>query len=145
MATHEGIRNDLIGGAGKDVSPGLVLALKSLTAWPVTAFAVDLKDTRDQSVVWVEGNAIGMLTATDNFDQPTLKAVVRPVRAIVSVDVEPRYIERDSSSSVDLSVTVVFTSGEPIKVDVGKFVARHYRDRANEFIAAVLRAVAISS
>jgi hypothetical protein len=143
MATAEEIRNDLIGDAGKDVSPGLVLALNSLTDWPVDAFSVDLKDFRDQSVVWITGNAIGMLTATDNFDEPTLKAVVRPVRAIVSVDVEPRYFDQHPRTWVDRFMTAVFTSGEPIRVDVSEFVATHYRDHANEFVTAILRAVAI--
>jgi len=142
MATDSDMKSALIGDVGTDVLPGLLLALKSLTAWPVDAFAVDLKDSRDQSVVWIQGNAIGILTATDNFDAPTLKAVVRPVRTIISVDVEPRFIDRHPSASVDRNVAVVFTSGEPIKLDVGKFAAAHYRDRANEFIAAVLRAVA---
>jgi hypothetical protein len=104
-------------------------------------YSVDLKDVGNQSVAWVQGNAIGIITATGNFDQPTLKGTVRSVRAVASVDFEPRYIDGFNRSQVDRSMTLVFNTGEPIVVDVGRFVAPHYRDRANEFINAVLRAV----
>jgi hypothetical protein len=145
MAADEVMKTALVGDNGTGVSLGLLLALKSLTVWPVDAFAVDLKDIRNQSVVWVQGNAIGMVTGTDNFDEPTLKASVRPLGSIVSVDFEPRFIDKSPSPSVDRAMTVMFSSGEPIKVDVGKYLSPHYRDRANELINAVLRAVAGSN
>ena len=58
MATDEEIRSDLIGDSGTGVSRALVLAVKSLTEWPVDAFFVDVGDDREM-VGWIAAPSSG--------------------------------------------------------------------------------------
>jgi hypothetical protein len=141
VASDDQIRSDVIGNAGADISRALLLTLKSVTNWPVDEFCGDLKDIDNQSVTWIDGQAIGILTATGTFENPDLKAVIRPLRTVKMVEVLPRYHDT-GREWVDREMTINFETGDPIVVDVGRFTAGHYRDRANDFVSAALRALA---
>jgi hypothetical protein len=144
VVTEDEIKNDLVGNVGNGVSQALVLALRSLTDWPVDAFSVDIKDAAKQTVAWVEGGSIGTLTATRGFGDHELSAIIRPLRTVTSVAVNPRFVDRGVVPHVDRAVTLKFAAGPDMTVHVGSYVAAHYRDCANGFITAVLRAVAAS-
>lgn len=111
--------------------------MQSLTDWPVDAFVADLKDVEHQTVVWIDGGVIGRITATGDFDDPEVDAVVFPLTTVTRVQVKPRYAENNARSLVTRTMTIDFASGESITVDAGK-----NREGADAFIAAVLSRLA---
>lgn len=142
MSKQDEIKKDLVGDGGTGVSYPLVFGLMSVTKWPVDAFSVDLKDIHDQSVTWLHGESLGRLSAVGDFENPDVTVGIFPLRAIVKTTVAPRFQEIGNQGSVARTMTVELATGESITVDASKYVAGHYRDRADELITAVLNAIA---
>lgn len=144
VATDEEIKSALAGDTGRAVSVGLVLAVKSLTDWPVDAIAVDLDhEARRQTVVWLQGDSVGVVVADGGLEEPEIAGVVRPLHAIEAIEFCAKVVDRSGvRPTIDRAIRVSFSSGDVINVDVGKYVATHFRARADEFITGLLQAVA---
>ena len=122
-----------------------VLALQGFIRWPPDAFTVD-RDQRNkvQTLYWIQGDAIGQLTAEGDDDSPTITGALRSLGEIETVYVGAKIIDnRDfGPGEVRRAITVRFRSGDEIKVDVASYANQHLRDRANEFINEILSAAA---
>ncbi|MEH3141169.1 MAG: hypothetical protein PGN37_13510 [Mycobacterium kyogaense] len=142
MTTDAELRSDLIGHAGRDISHPLLLAVKSLTNWPVDEFALDLREPDDQWVAWLQGGAVGFVSGKGPFNDPSVSGVVRPLRTVQSVVVTTRYVDDGARSQIHRAITVTFEAGADLQIDPGSFVADHFRDHADGFVAGLLRAIA---
>lgn len=73
VLADEGIRSALTGDSGVDVSRALVVAVKSLTDWPVDAFFAEL-DGDSEVVGWVQGNSVGVVSGQGAGDDGDFRA-----------------------------------------------------------------------
>jgi hypothetical protein len=80
------VRNALAGDSGTQVSWAFALAVHSFTRWPVDAFAVERdQNGRLRTVCWIQGNALGQLTADGDDDSPTINGAVLSIAKIDAV------------------------------------------------------------
>jgi hypothetical protein len=141
------LRDDLVGNSGAQVSMAFVLAMRSFTRWPVDAFATHIDSSKEvQTVYWIQGNAIGRLTATGSGDTPTLSGAVHSLLSLASVDLAGTIVdERFGPPEVRRAATLRFQDGDEIPVDVAACTNQHCRDRTDEFISGVLDAIALDA
>jgi hypothetical protein len=141
MTSLNELKAELTGDTGSGMSDAVLSTIAAVTTWPVDAFAADLGTPSDHTVVWVQGGAIGILSATRSFENPDIKVVVRPARAVRSVALEPRIVDNGIRSVTLQKMTVDFDDGQPLTIDESKYWGEHFRRHVREFIAAVLKAL----
>jgi hypothetical protein len=137
MATDEEIRSDLIGDSGTGVSRALVLAVKSLTEWPVDAFFVDVGDDREM-VGWIQGNLVGVVSAEGAGDKGEVRGNLYHLSRVQAVRVSVNVVEDGMRLRANRGVTVVFGLDDELSVDIGAFRNKHYQNRADEFISTLV-------
>ena len=137
MATDEEIRSDLIGDSGTGVSRALVLAVKSLTEWPVDAFFVDVGDDREM-VGWIQGNLVGVVSAKGAGDEGEVRGNLYHLSRVQAVRVSVNVVEDGMRLRANRGVTVVFGPDDELSVDIGAFRNKHYQNRADEFISTLV-------
>jgi hypothetical protein len=99
-----------------------------------------------QTIYWIQGNAIGRLTATGSGDTPTLSGAVHSLSSLASVDLGGTIVdERLGPPEVRRSATLRFGDGDEIAVDAAACTNQHCRDRTDEFINCVLDAIALDA
>jgi hypothetical protein len=141
------LRDDLVGKSGAQVSMAFVLAVRSFTRWPVDAFVTHIDTSKEvQTIYWIQGNAIGRLTATGSGDTPTLSGAVHSLSSLASVDLGGTLVdERLGPPEVRRAATLRFGDGDEIAVDSAACTNQHCRDRTDEFINGVLDAIALDA
>jgi len=137
MATDEEIRSDLIGDSGTGVSRALVLAVKSLTEWPVDAFFVDVGDDREM-VGWIKGTLVGFVNAEGAGDEGEVRGNLYHLSRVQAVRVSVNVVEDGMRLRANRGVTVVFGPDDELSVDIGAFRNKHYQNRADEFISTLI-------
>ncbi|MDT5053817.1 MAG: hypothetical protein QOF66_2183 [Mycobacterium sp.] len=107
-----------------------VLAVRSFARWPVDAFVTHIDTSKEvQTIYWIQGNAIGRLTATGSGDTPTLSAAVHSLSSPASVDLGGTIVdERLGPPEVRRSASLRFGDGDEIAVDAAACTNQHCRD-----------------
>lgn len=143
MTDLKQIHGALTRDSNANVSWAFALAVQSFTRWPVDAYAVEADERgRLHTVCWIQGNTLGKLTAAGDDESPVITGAVQAISNIGAVQVAATVTDDDfGPGRARRAVTVALDGGEEIKVDVAKLRGQHLRERANEFIDALLSAV----
>lgn len=118
------------------------LAVQSFTSWPVDAW-VALRDKQGllRTLYWIQGNALGHLIAEGDETHLDVTGSVQPISNINAVRIAAAVSQDDYSAGRGRrKVTVEVDGAQDITVDVAQ-CRGHLRERANEFIDALLAAV----
>jgi hypothetical protein len=138
MVTDEQIKSDLVGDSGIGVTRALVMAVKSLTRWPVDAFFADGLGTDQEIVGWIQGDLLGVIRGEGVVDEGHLRADLYPLSKVESLRVDVNVVEDGMRLKSLRAVTVTFGPDEALTIDVGSFKNLHFRSRANEFVDTLL-------
>lgn len=118
------------------------LAVRSFTSWPVDAW-VALRDEQERlrTLYWIQGNVLGQLIAEGDETHLDVTGSVQPISNINALRIAAAVSLDDYSAGRGRRiVTVQIDSAQDIIVDVDQ-CRGHLRERANEFIDALLAAV----
>ncbi|MGV0720647.1 hypothetical protein ABQF17_17500 [Mycolicibacterium elephantis] len=138
------IKNALSGRSGAVVSYPLMLAIRRYVAWPADAFAVEVADNTVRTLYWLQGKAIGQLTAEGDTDNATLSGVLHSTDEVAGVTLGGTLVDdqRFGPGDVHRALIIRFRSGHELSVDVSACRNEHLRNLTDAFIDAVLSALA---
>jgi len=78
----------------------------------------------------------------DRHPNSTRLGTCSPLGALEAIEVGVNVDDGKNPPLVNRAIEANFRTGENISVDVGAYVAPHYRNHANEFITRLLQAAA---
>jgi hypothetical protein len=134
--------------AGKSPARAYVEYFADVMRWPVDAFTSrTLSETNrfEHHVAWLKGNVIGHASFVAVNDTPAITTTVHPISTIVRVEVHPHVQHNGVTLTVTRSMTIHFTTGEPLTIDLSTYTAYAQREGAIIFIDAVVDALAAQS
>jgi hypothetical protein len=127
--------------AGISPGRGYVQFFAHAMRWPVDAFAARTvsDDNRfEHHVVWLKGKAIGSASYVAS-DETTLTASVYPLASVVRAQLGAANIRDNGiTETVTRSMSVYFSDGAPLVVDLSTFSSWTQREQADLFINAVI-------
>lgn len=138
---REALSGDRFSGEGS-ASLVFALAVHSFTSWPVDAWAALRDDQgRIRSLCWIQGNTLGQLVAEGDENSLSITGAVLPISNIKAVRIAAEVGEDDFLVGRGRrAITISVDGADDITLDVAK-IRGHLRERANEFIDALLDAI----
>lgn len=116
--------------------------LAETIGWPVDALAPQaVSNSGEYRVAWLKDDILGHAVCRTG-ESPLAKASVHPLHTVLRAEV--RGTVRDNmgiSPTIVRSLTVYFTDGDPLMIDLSTFSHWTQGEAADQFITAVLDAI----